>query len=108
VINTVAFLSMTGTLVLVAATWPGSAHYAESGYLAMSAWAFLASLRLLSVRRSDETWRNRLATLFFYPMALLWGNLVLRPLRFYGIATWKKQGWVTRAKVEVALDGDAQ
>lgn len=106
VINTIAFLSMTGTLVLVAARWPASAHYAESGYLAMSAWAFLTSLRLLAVRRSDETWLNRIATLFFYPVALLWSNLVLRPLRFYGIATWKRQGWVTRDKVEVGLSGD--
>ena len=105
VINTTAFLMMTGTLVLVVARWPVSAHYAESGYLSMSAWAFLTSLRLLAVRRSDETWANRIATLFFYPVALLWSNLILRPLRFYGIATWRRQGWVTRGKVEVGLDG---
>jgi hyaluronan synthase len=104
-INTIAFLSMTGTIILVAARWPASAHYAEAGYLAMCAWASMASLRLLAVRRSDENWLNRLGTLFYYPMALLWGNLVLRPLRFYGIATWKRQGWVTRGKVEVELSG---
>jgi hyaluronan synthase len=104
-INTIAFLSMTGTIILVAARWPASAHYAEAGYLAMCAWASMSSLRLLAVRRSDENWLNRLGTLFYYPMALLWGNLVLRPLRFYGIATWKRQGWVTRGKVEVELSG---
>jgi len=104
-INTIAFLSMTGTIILVAACWPASAHYAAAGYLAMCAWASMSSLRLLAVRRSDENWLNRLGTLFYYPMALLWGNLVLRPLRFYGIATWKRQGWVTRGKVEVELSG---
>jgi hypothetical protein len=39
-----------------------------------------------------------------YPSALLWVLFVLRPLRFYGAATWFKQGWVTRQTgVEVEL-----
>ena len=105
IINTISFLGMTGVPILIAVYWPASAHFAESGYVAMSGWAFVTSLRLLCVRRSDETWPHRLATLIYYPAALLWGILVLRPLRFYGIATWRKQGWVTRQQVEVALAG---
>ena len=94
---------MTATPVLIAVRWPESAHFAESGYVALTAWASVTSLRLLCVRRSDEGWATRVSSLLYYPAALLWGNLVLRPLRFYGIATWRRQGWVTRGKVEVAL-----
>jgi hypothetical protein len=43
---------------------------------------------------------------FLLPVALLWGNFVLRPLRFYGIATWRRQGWVTRGSVEVSAGGN--
>lgn len=107
ILNTISFLAMTGVPILIIVDWPASAHFAETGYVAMSAWAFVTSLRLLCVRRSDETWPHRLATLFYYPAALLWGNLVLRPLRLYGIATWKKQGWVTRQQVEVAFEGSS-
>jgi hyaluronan synthase len=103
VINTITFLAMTATPVLIAVRWPESAHFAESGYVAMAAWALVTSLRLLCVRRSDEGWATRVGSLLYYPAALLWGNLVLRPLRFYGIATWRRQGWVTRGKVEVVL-----
>lgn len=106
VINTISFWAMTATPVLVAVMWPQSAHFAETGYLAMSAWASVTSLRLLCVRRSDDSWLNRIAVLFYYPAALLWGNFVLRPLRLYGMATWKRQGWVTRRKVEVSLEGE--
>ena len=35
---------------------------------------------------------------------MLWAAFVLRPLRFYGIATFLRQGWKTRAGgAEVAL-----
>ncbi len=104
VINTISFQAMTATPILIALRWPESAHFAESGYVAMSAWAFVTSLRLLAVRRSDESWSDRMGTLFYYPAALLWGNFVLRPLRIYGMLTWKKQGWVTRQQVEVAIE----
>jgi hypothetical protein len=44
-----------------------------------------------------------------YPGALgtgLWYLVVLRQIRFYGIATCWRQGWVTRANVEVRLSND--
>lgn len=107
IVNSVAFLATTALPILIAANWPASEHFAAAGVLAMTGWAALASLRLLSVRRSDQSMRQHIGTLFYYPAALLWGNFVLRPLRFYGIATWKKQGWATRQQVEVTM-GDSQ
>jgi hyaluronan synthase len=39
------------------------------------------------------------------PFAALWYLLVLRQIRFYGMATCHRQGWITRKKVEVKLSG---
>ncbi len=106
VLNTITFLSLTGTPLLIIVFWPQSEIFAATGYLAMSGWAFLTSLRLLSVHRSDESLPARLGMLFYYPASMLWGNFVLRPLRFYGIFTWWKQGWVTRQEVEVTMTAE--
>ena len=38
-------------------------------------------------------------------VAALWYLLVLRQIRFYGMATCHRQGWITRKKVEVTLSG---
>jgi hyaluronan synthase len=103
VINTITFLALTATPLLIAAQWPASEHFAAAGILTMFGWASVTSLRLLCVRRSDESWLQRIATVAYYPAALLWGVFVLRPLRFYGIATWRRQGWVTREQVEVSI-----
>jgi hyaluronan synthase len=103
VINTVTFLALTATPLLVVARWPASEHFAAVGLLTMFGWASVTSLRLLCVRRSDESWLRRIGTLAYYPAALMWGVFVLRPLRFYGIATWRRQGWVTRQQVEVSI-----
>ncbi len=40
------------------------------------------------------------------PVAAVWYLLVLRQIRFYGIATCYRQGWVTRKKVEVTISRD--
>jgi hyaluronan synthase len=100
-INSVAFLATSAYPILVAVEWPRSDHFAATGLLAMFAWATVTSLRLLCVRRSDQTWLEHVGTLAYYPAALLWQTLVLRPLRLYGMATWRRQGWITRNEVEV-------
>lgn len=106
-INSVAFLATSAYPILVAVEWPRSDHFAATGLLAMFAWATVTSLRLLCIRRSDQTWLEHIGTLAYYPAALLWQTLVLRPLRLYGIATWRRQGWITRDKVEVRARGAA-
>ncbi len=98
------FLTTTIMPVMVALTWPRSAYFAEGALTAMLVWAYLTGLRILAVHRSDESWAYRLGTLLCYAPAMLWATFVLRPLRFYGIATFLRQGWKTRTEgAEVAL-----
>jgi hypothetical protein len=35
------------------------------------------------------------------PMTAFWVAFVLRPARIYGIATFLRQGWITRSQVEI-------
>ena len=98
------FLTTTIMPVMVALTWPRSAYFTEGALTAMLVWTYLTGLRILAVHRSDENWAYRLGTLLCYAPAMLWATFVLRPLRFYGIATFLRQGWNTRTEgAEVAL-----
>ena len=98
------FLASTILPVMIILTWPASATFAEGALTAMLVWAYCTAFRILAVRRSDENWLYRLGTFMAYPPAMLWGAMVLRPLRFVGIATFMKQGWTTRTEgAEVAI-----
>jgi hyaluronan synthase len=67
--------------------------------------SLVTATRSFCVRRSDENLWDRIVSWVIYPSSLLWVLFVLRPLRFYGAATWFKQGWVTRQTgVEVELN----
>lgn len=59
------------------------------------------TLRYLTIRRSDQTVRSQVGTWLLTPLAVAWAWLVLRPLRWYGVATCRRTGWGTRKKVEV-------
>jgi hyaluronan synthase len=98
------FLASTLLPVIVVLTWPRSEMFAIAGGVAMLSWGYLTSLRILSIRRSDEGWWYRLGTLLSYPTAMIWSTFILRPIRFLGIATCLRQGWTTRTEgVEVAI-----
>lgn len=62
------------------------------------------SLRYLTVNRSDESIWSQLLTWSLAPLGVLWTWTVLRPLRWYGMATCWKTGWGTRETVEITLD----
>lgn len=62
---------------------------------------YAQALRYLSFRRSDETIWSQLATLALSPVSTLWMFFVLRPVRWYAMATCLKTGWGTRQKVEI-------
>jgi hyaluronan synthase len=96
VVNLYLFLISCALPPAVAATWPRSEGVALWILAALVPWAYLTGLRILTVRRSDETAWDRLMSLAIYPGAVLWGLLVLRWLRFLGIATWWRQEWNTR------------
>lgn len=66
--------------------------------------AYLTSMRYLTVRRSDMSFGSQIFSWLIAPAMLLWTAIVLRPLRFYAMATCWKTEWGTRGKVEVALE----
>lgn len=103
VLGTYSFLASFALLVLVLATLPSSASFAEGTLAAMIGWAYLTSLRVMAVHRSDENWVYRTGTWLSYPPGALWNLMVLRPLRLYGIATCLRQGWTTRTAGAEAL-----
>ena len=82
--------------VVVLMTWPQSEHVLELTAVAALSWAYLVSVRTLSVRRSDESIWFRIGSLLLFPTAIVWTAFVLRPLRLYGMATCLKQRWTTR------------
>ncbi len=67
---------------------------------------YAQALRYLSFRRSDESRASQLLTYAMAPVATLWMYFVLRPIRWYAIATCLKTGWGTRDKIEVTASGD--
>jgi hyaluronan synthase len=101
VANTWTFLAGLGTIGACIAYWPASAVFTVTSLAAAAIWTTITSLRVLTIRRSDQSSWDRLALVTVAPVAALWMLLVLRPIRLYGIATCLRQGWVTRKRVEV-------
>lgn len=58
--------------------------------------ALAQGLRYLALARTDVPARSRVATWLLMPAAVLWAWLVLRPVRWYGMATCARTGWGTR------------
>jgi hyaluronan synthase len=100
-LSTWAFAASIGATAAAAITWPQSETYSASAVLAMIAWAVLMALRTTTVHRSDQNWLDRLIIVLMAPMAAFWVSIVLRPARVYGIATFFRQGWMTRGQVEI-------
>ncbi|GII96031.1 hyaluronan synthase [Sinosporangium siamense] len=63
--------------------------------------SYSQALRFLTVRRSDQTLAEQLATFALAPLVTVWSLTVLRVLRWYAIATCLNVGWNTRRTVEV-------
>ncbi|SCF19885.1 glycosyltransferase [Micromonospora chokoriensis] len=61
------------------------------------------ALRYMTVRRSDQSTAYQWGTWLLTPVAVVFALVVLRAIRWYGIATCWRTGWGTRTKVEVAL-----
>ncbi|MFD6417750.1 glycosyltransferase [Streptomyces sp. NPDC060194] len=63
-------------------------------------------LRYLSIIRSDERIRSRIATWLMMPLAIVMAWTLLRWLRWWGVLTCRKTGWGTRENgAEVSLSG---
>jgi hyaluronan synthase len=102
-----AFFASAAVSLAVPFAWPATRNLVLASSLALVAWPLAVALRLVTVSRSDLRWPTWLASTTLLPFAALWYLLVLRQIRFYGMATCHRQGWVTRKKVEVTLSGAA-
>jgi hyaluronan synthase len=100
-----AFFASAAVSLAVPFAWPATRNLVFASGLALVAWPLGVALRLVTVSRSDQRWPSWLASTALLPFAALWYLLVLRQIRFYGMATCHRQGWVTRKKVEVTLSG---
>lgn len=100
-----AFFASAAVSLAVPFAWPATRNLVFASSLALVAWPLAVALRLVTVSRSDQRWTTWLASTVLLPFAALWYLLVLRQIRFYGMATCHRQGWVTRKKVEVTLSG---
>ena len=99
------FFASTASLLSVAVLWPESRAFLLTALTASVGWAWLMALRVFCVARSDERWSVRLRMFLLAPVAGAWVTFVLRWLRIDGIFTCMKDGWNTRQKVEVGIDG---
>ena len=98
------FLASIVITAVLASKWPGSANYVRGMVAATSLWAWVMGTRLLVVRRSDQTLAGRIGTVAFAPLAAVWVFVVLRVVRLYGTVSFLRQGWTTRAEVEVRAE----
>jgi hyaluronan synthase len=98
-----AFFTSVAVTVVVPLAWPATRNLAIASGIAMIVWPLAIATRLATVRRSDQTVAAKLTGVLLLPVAALWYLLVLRQIRFYGMATCARQHWVTRHKVEVKI-----
>jgi hyaluronan synthase len=98
-----AFFASVAVSLAVPFAWPATRNLIFASGIALIAWPIAVAMRLITVHRSDVRWRAWLASTVLLPFAALWYLLVLRQIRFYGMATCHRQGWITRKKVEVTL-----
>jgi hyaluronan synthase len=99
-----SFFSSVALTAVVPLAWPASRGLLVGGVAALFLWPWTVGARLATIRRSDQSAGGRLVGILLLPVAALWYLVVLRQIRFYGIATCSRQSWVTRHTVEVRMD----
>lgn len=100
------FLLSVSLIILLVATWPGSAAIALRLGIAMVLLSIPNSLRTLCFHRSDETLADRVGLALIRPVAAMWSSVILsRFVRLWGTVTLLRQGWTTRQNgAELVLD----
>ncbi|MGO9078773.1 MAG: glycosyltransferase family 2 protein [Streptosporangiaceae bacterium] len=99
-----AFFTSVAVTIIIVAAWPATERITEASLIALVAWPVAIAIRLSTVSRSDWTLFDRFFGIALLPFAALWYMLVLRQMRFYGMATCYRQNWNTReSKVEVDI-----
>jgi hyaluronan synthase len=102
------FFASTIASAIAIAMWPVAGQFILDAVAAPVIWMYLSALRNFIVMRSDETLADQIDSFMIVPIAFAWLLAVLKPLRFWGMATCWNTGWGTRAKVEVGLATAAQ
>lgn len=109
VVRNWAFLASPALPALIVLGWPATAQAVAWIIVTSLAWSSVLAVRMFAIKRSDESLRFRLVTYLMHPVAVLWAMLILRWIRFYGLATFLRQGWVTRGDgVEVTLNSSTE
>ena len=98
-----AFFTSVAVTIVIPLAWPATKNLAIASGIALLAWPLAIAIRLATVRRSDQGLLSKMVGVLLLPVAALWYLLVLRQIRFYGMATCFRQGWVTRQKIEVKM-----
>jgi hyaluronan synthase len=99
-----AFTASMAVTVFIPVAWPESKPLLIVMLVGLGAWPWIISLRMVTVRRADQNFWQALSGILLMPLGGLWYLLILRQIRFWGIASCTKQGWVTRQQgVEVHL-----
>ncbi len=101
-------LAYIAIAVVLATRWPHSVNYADTMIAVGALWAVAMGSRVLTVRRSDQSWLARLGAVALAPAASLWVATVLRVIRVYGALTFLRQGWATRGQVEIHAEMTGQ
>lgn len=103
-----AFTAGIALTFYIPIAWPSTERLLGAIVIGIVVWPLVLSARLLCLTRSDQSAWSLAYGVALMPFAALWYLLVLRWLRFYGIATIAHQGWVTRIKqIEVKLRDSA-
>jgi len=100
--QTGTFTASVAVSLLVVLAWPESESLGLVCLAGLFAWPMILAVRLATIRRSDQTRWGMLRGVALMPLAAAWYLLVLRQLRFWGMITCDRQGWNTRAKIEVS------
>ena len=102
-----AFWPSLSIPIVIALTWSQSKQIVPWLVIMTLVWGYVAGVRCLAIKRSDETFWDRMMIVLEYPTATLWALIVLQWVRIYGMATCFKQGWNTAVAfpgVEVAVN----
>lgn len=64
---------------------------------------YMQSLRYLTIRRSDVSFKSEVLTYLTAPIAIVWALVVLRFVKYYAYLTVFNTKWGTRSEVEVGF-----
>jgi hyaluronan synthase len=104
VVNLWWYVASIALTIMLAVDWPKSEAYAETMIAVGTLWAWAMASRILIIHRSDQTFLGRLGAAAMAPVANFWVLAVLRFVRIYGTFTFLRQGWTTRAQIEVRAE----